>query len=246
VLICGLAFNLTFFWQELWLVIPKALTPGLHPILFHNDHDWSGSAPIAELLQGSGAVATLISGLGFSAALAKLRNVPGSWRLFFFWMAFEGLYQSLSQLAVGSLLPGNDVGRALTFLNVGESGHIALLLLAVAGMAFAGLILARLLPAEGGQGSTPPRTAIGVVVTSAVLAVIVIIPFRLPRNLIEAALIPLIVNVIGAGWIVLAAALLPAAPPGAKPVRAAMTGPALSLGIVLLVFQLILRRGISF
>ena len=67
-ILCALAFNLTFFWQELWLVIPKAMTPGLHPILYHNDHDWTGTAPIVELLQGSGAIATLLSGLAFLIA----------------------------------------------------------------------------------------------------------------------------------------------------------------------------------
>src|SRR4051812_35873206 len=53
-----LAFNLIFFLQELFLVIPKALTPGLHPTLFHNNHDWTGHRPIEKLLQGSGALAT--------------------------------------------------------------------------------------------------------------------------------------------------------------------------------------------
>jgi hypothetical protein len=32
-LLYSLAFNLTFFIQELLLVVPKALTPGLHPTL---------------------------------------------------------------------------------------------------------------------------------------------------------------------------------------------------------------------
>jgi hypothetical protein len=39
-LLYALAFNLTFFIQELFLVLPKALTPGLRPILFHNNHRW--------------------------------------------------------------------------------------------------------------------------------------------------------------------------------------------------------------
>lgn len=63
VLLCALAFNITFLWQELWPVIPKALTPGLHPILYHNHHSWTGHAPVEELLQGTGAVATLASGV---------------------------------------------------------------------------------------------------------------------------------------------------------------------------------------
>jgi hypothetical protein len=44
-----LAFNLTFFVQELFLVVPKALTPGLHPTLFHNNHHWEGTSPLAAL-----------------------------------------------------------------------------------------------------------------------------------------------------------------------------------------------------
>src|SRR5262245_25411231 len=49
-----LAFNLTFFIQELFLVLPKALTPGLHPTLFHNNHQWEGVHPLANLFQGTG------------------------------------------------------------------------------------------------------------------------------------------------------------------------------------------------
>ena len=43
-----LAFNLTFFIQELFLVLPKSMAPGLTATLFHNNHDWTGSNPIAE------------------------------------------------------------------------------------------------------------------------------------------------------------------------------------------------------
>src|SRR5262245_10284542 len=56
-LACTLAFNLTFFIQELFLVVPKALTPGLSPTLFHNNHTWTGTHPLAELFQGTGALA---------------------------------------------------------------------------------------------------------------------------------------------------------------------------------------------
>ncbi len=41
-LLCAFAFNLIFFIQELFLVVPKALTPGLRPTLFHNNHHWTG------------------------------------------------------------------------------------------------------------------------------------------------------------------------------------------------------------
>lgn len=57
-----LAFNLVFFVQELFLVLPKALVPGLRPTLFHNNHGWTGTHPLAELFQGTGVLATLLLG----------------------------------------------------------------------------------------------------------------------------------------------------------------------------------------
>jgi hypothetical protein len=248
VLLCALAFNLTFFWQELWLVIPKALTPGLHPILYHNDHDWTGKAPIAELLQGSGALATLASGLAFCAALALVTRASATWRLFLFWMAFQGLFQSLTQVAIGTLTPGNDVGRALAYLHVGKAASVALLALAVAAMGLAGIWLARAFPvAVGGEMTERSRAFAFAVLGPALASILLIVPFRLPRNLIEVGLIPLIVNLVGAGWLVLGAAITRRA--GRQPVgreRPAMLGPALALCAALLVFQLVLRRGIAF
>ena len=233
VLQCALAFNLTFFWQELWLVIPKALTPGLHPILFHNNHDWTGASGLTELLQGSGAIATLISGLAFCAVLTLAKRASPSWRSFFFWMAFQGLYQSLIQLAIGALLPGNDMGRALVYLGLSETAKMALLALAGLAMPFAGLWLARRFPG-----------AIGAMIFSGLLSVIVIVPFRVPRNVIEVALVPLIINVIGTGWLVLGAGM--AGRNESATARDNILGPALALCATLLFFQLVLRPGIAF
>ena len=67
-----LAFNITFFIQELFLVLPKSMVPGLTATLYHNDHNWTGDAPIAELFQGTGALAILTSGLAFVVMLAPL------------------------------------------------------------------------------------------------------------------------------------------------------------------------------
>jgi hypothetical protein len=60
-LLYTLAFNLTFFIQELFLVLPKAFTPGLRPTLFHNNHRWEGEHPLASLFQGTGALATSVT-----------------------------------------------------------------------------------------------------------------------------------------------------------------------------------------
>ena len=80
--IYALAYNLTFLLQELFLVIPKAIY-GLQPILYHNNHRWLISDPIEDLLQGSGALAVLVSGLLFCWVLSRL-SLPwlDCWRHF--------------------------------------------------------------------------------------------------------------------------------------------------------------------
>jgi len=228
-LLCALAFNLTFFWQELWLVLPKAWA-GLHPILFHNDHDWTGHAPIAELLQGTGAVATLASGLAFLAALGWSRGP----RPFFGWMAFQGLFQSLSQGAIGSLLPGNDVGRAFAYLGLGSAAKAAVLVLSVLSMMLAGIALARRWP------TALDRRAL---LLSAALSILIVIPFRVPRSPIEVALIPVIVTVTGLGWLLLGASFVRESRPATHP---RWQPPAIALVVLLLVFQGVLRPGIRF
>jgi hypothetical protein len=246
VLLCALAFNLVFLWQETWLVIPKALTPGLHPILFHNNHEWTGDVPIAELLQGSGAAATLAIGLAFTAILAMRPGGSATTRLFCFWMGFQGLSQSLTQLAAGTVLPGNDVGRALTYLGLNEAGRLALLPVVVVGLAASGILLARLFPAETPEARVQPAPGIRLVALSAILSVVLIVPFRIPRSPIETTLIPLIVNLIGAGWTSLGFALAAGDRAPGAPARSRIAWPAVGLLALLLFFQLVLRRGISF
>jgi len=89
----------------LWLVIPKALTPGLSPILYHNDHGWTGSAAITELLQGTGAIATLASGLGALWILATFRRMSASWQVFAFWMGLrqkERIFRDIPERSLSS------------------------------------------------------------------------------------------------------------------------------------------------
>lgn len=241
-LLCAFSFNLTFFIQELGLALPKAVVPGLHPILYHNDHDWTGHAPVAELLEGTGAISTLASGLIALALLWMRRFSSPTVQLLCFWMAFQGLFQALSQLAVGTLIPGNDVGRALTFLRVPAAGKVALLLLAVVGLCSAGRVLAGVYPGLSGQVSAdrPTRSELLVPIT---LAILLIIPFRVPRSPIETIFIPVFVMTIGLGWLALWLSLLRVEnkkSSGALPI----IGPAFLLLALLAFFQLVLRRGI--
>jgi hypothetical protein len=245
VLLCALAFNLTFFWQELWLVIPKALTPGLHPILYHNNHDWVGEAPNVELLQGTGALATLASGLAFLSATLLARRVSAIWGAFFFWMAFQGLYQSLTQVVIGTFLPGNDVGRALAHLHLDVATRWAIFSVAVIAMGFVGVLLSRTAPCGNERQPTTRTRAFGYeILFTVVVAVALIVPFRLPRNFIEVVFLPLFVSLVGAGWLTLGAAISPRFSENRN--RPGIIGPAVALGVTLLVFQLVLRPGIAF
>ena len=247
VLLAALAFNLTFFWQELWLVIPKALTPGLSPILYHNDHQWSGSAPIAELLQGTGAVATLVSGVACTALLAKRSGLSPTWKVFAFWLAFEGLFQSLSQLLVGSLIPGNDVGRALTYLGFGSAARGVVLAASVVGMGFAGRILAALVPTGLALREAPGTRAFAASVGITGVAIVLLsIVFRIPRDPVEVVMIPAIVTLIGVAWLSLGTTFVASRPFQAAPAEPAILIPATTLVALLIFFQEILRPGIRF
>lgn len=242
-----LAFNITFFIQELFLVLPKSLTAGLTSTLYHNNHDWTGTAPIAELFQGTGALAILASGLIFSA-IASRRSKPG---FFVLWMAFHGLFQSLPQFVVGAIASGNDVGRAYDYLGIGEFGEMLVALSALAAMPVAGILLGRqFLSAAWDQrqlGSYCCRFGflLRIAGLPALAAVPIIILFRVPRELIEVLAPPILVPLFGYGWLQLAAF---------KPANAKARGIRPEKFILLLfgavallvIFQLVLRPGITF
>ena len=242
-----LAFNITFFIQELFLVLPKALVPGLVATLYHNNHEWTGNAPIAELFQGTGALAILVSGLIFSA-IAVNRAKPS---FFVLWMAFHGLFQSLPQFVVGAIAGGNDVGRAYDYLGIGAIGETLVALLALATMPVAGMLLGRqFLEAAWDQrqlGSYCCRFGflLRIAGLPALAALPIVILYRVPREMIEVLAPPLLVPLFGYGWLQLAAF---------RPADAKARGPRpagiylyLFLAVVLLaIFQLVLRPGISF
>ena len=245
-LACVLAFNLTFFLQELFLVLPKSLVPGLHPTLFHNNHRWVGEAPIADLFQGTGAVAILLSGLVF-CAIASRQARPS---LIILWMAFQGLFQSLPQFVAGAISKGQDVGQAYAYLGLG-GGKAVIALAALAAIPAAGIWLgARFLSTAWEPGQVDSKRArFGYLLRMAGIPALVGIPvlvlFRIPRELIEVVAPPVLVPLLGYGWLQLAA-FGPGAvtAQGIAPVR---LGPLLvAVTALLAIFQLVLRPGISF
>jgi hypothetical protein len=138
----ALAYNLTFLLQELLLVIPKAIY-GLQPILYHNNHRWLVSDPIEDLLQGSGALAVLVSGLLFCWVLSRQSRAQSLLKLFSIWMVYHGLTQSLQQVAFSVLNRNSDVSDALGYLGVGEVLRYSLAIAAVASLVYVGLFLTR-------------------------------------------------------------------------------------------------------
>jgi hypothetical protein len=247
-LLYALAFNLTFFIQELFLVVPKALTPGLRPTLYHNNHSWQGEHELASLFQGTGALAILIAAVVCATLLRAGAGRTPTTRLFLIWMAYSGFFQSLPQVVVGAMNPQNDVGMAMDFFGLSDALKGVLALLALGAMPFLALWLARqlLALADLERGESKRRFVFLAGTLPAWIAIGLIVPFRLPREWIEVLIVPVIATVVGTVWMQAGAWL-------ARPARAAPLAISWPIGRLLVallallaVFQLILRPGIQF
>jgi hypothetical protein len=248
-LACTLAFNLTFFIQELFLVLPKALTPGLAPTLFHNNHTWFGTHPLAELFQGTGALATIVSAAICGALLARGAGRTGATRLFLLWMTYCGFLMALPQVAVGALSDASDLGRAMVYLRLGDTAKLVLAVLALAAMPLIALRLSRafLALAAHAPGTAGARAGFvfQVAALPALLALVLIIPFRVPREIVEVVIVPVAVMVVGVPWIQAGAMWNTGVSP--RPAQASGLAPLLVATLLLLaIFQLVLRPGIHF
>jgi len=243
-----LAFNLTFFIQELMLVIPKALTPGLEPTLFHNNHGWRGTHPIQELLQGSGALATLCSGALFTAWLARCAPRGFAVRMLVFWMALLGFLAALPQFVIGAIIPQNDVGRAMTALHFTPAARNFAATLAIACMALACWRLTPYLLSFGATDANRRErlaTAWRAAVAPGLLAIPLIVPFRIPNAAIEVLLPPVVDLAVAAAGITAAACWCRPAPVDA-PRPQSVAALLLAACALLALFQLVLRRGVDF
>lgn len=200
-----LAFNVTFFIQELFLVVPKALTPGLQPTLYHNNHGWEGDHPLAELFQGTGALAILVSAALCALLLRRTRPHPAV-TLFLIWMTFHGSVQGLLQVVVAAVHPGSDVGRALAYLGLDDGVKATAAVLALIALPPILREVTRLLlslaDARDDIADAPARARfIGRMATvPGVLAVLPIVAFRVPRELVEVLMPPIVVTVVGMAW----------------------------------------------
>jgi len=250
-LLYTLAFNLTFFVQELFLVLPKALTPGLQPTLYHNNHLWNGSNPLASLFQGTGALATAIVGLACLIALRGGRPRAGAWRLFVVWMAYCGLLMALPQVVIGALSTGSDVGMAMVYFGMSQGAKNVAALLALIAIVVVPLALLRPTlelsddPAAVATPGARTRFVLQTIALPMLIGTALVIPFRVPREALEVVLLPLIVGVPGALWMLAGAWRVRDVRVAGVPLRALVV-PLLAAIALLLVFQLLLRPGIAF
>jgi hypothetical protein len=248
----ALSFNLIFFVQELFLVLPKALTPGLRPTLFHNNHTWAGENPLANLFQGTGALAIFLSAIACALLLRRFSARAPSVRLFLIWMAFNGFLQSLPQIVIGSIEPENDVGMAMDYLRLGASAKAAAALVALITIPVAVLWIRRPLlclaenPADVASIRARTTFMFRVAIVPALAAILLIIPFRVPRQFTEVVMVPVIVTVIGMLWLQAGAwattGIKASGRFSGEPNSYAIGG----LVMLLLIFQFLLRPGIRF
>jgi hypothetical protein len=248
----ALAFNLIFFIQALFLVLPKATVPRLDPTLYHNNHHWAGDDPIASLYQGTGALAILVTACLFALWLRLAPPRAAARRLFVFWMTFHGFFQSLPQVVVGAFLPDNDVGMAMDYLALGPTAKAAAAFAALALMAVIGLELVRpllsLAPGRSDIDSPGKRTSFAFFTGTlpALIGIALILPCRVPGSIDQVVISPVAVAIIGMAWIQAGAWRFYGAPAGdARPVER-VREPAFWLLVLFTIFQLVLRPGIPF
>ena len=251
-LLYTLAFNTTFFIQELFLVLPKALTPGLRPTLFHNNHSWQGNNPLVGLLQGTGALAIFLTAVSCALVLRRGTGRSRTSRLLLIWMTYNGFLQSLPQVIVGAVVPENDVGMAMNYLHFGTTAKTAAALIALTAIAvISSWLTVQLLglAPEKAQISTPKartRFIFQVATLPALSAIPLIVLFRVPRNFIEVVIVPVVVTIVGIAWIQATAWRASKATPAANLSPISMAYPLYAVLILLLVFQILLRPGVRF
>ena len=258
----ALAFNVIFFIQELFLVLPKAITPGLRPTLFHNNHTWTGDNPLAALFQGTGVLAIIVTGLICLALLPALQRRSAVVRLLVIWLAYHGLIMGLAQIPVGALSSGSDVGMAMSYLGWSDVTRTALAVLALIWMPFVALRSTGFVidlaptPADVGTAALRQRFMLKAGTAAALLGTVLVMPFRIPRELAEVIGPPIVVAIAGISWMQaaathrrVAAGLLTGKEHARSPSRA-VRNVAWPLVIALLAlfafFHFVLARGVRF
>ena len=245
----ALAFNLIFFIQELFLALGKRWL-GLKAVLYHNNHNWYGEHPMDDLAQGYGAVAIFFTAI---ICLALARGIKDSkhWvQLFFLWMSFQGFAQSLPQFITAFMAADTDTGQAFTYLGLGQTtGWIiaifSLLLMLLLGAVFSKFLLQL---ASSVLVTETARRRFGylfrIALVASVIGIILIVPFRIMPW--SRAMAPIFVTLFSIPMVFAHAwKLKPLIPVNNNINQRFFLLPLILLAILLLIFQLILAKGVE-
>ncbi len=246
----ALAFNIIFFIQELFLALGKYWL-GLRAVLYHNNHNWFDDHPKDALAQGYGAFAIFITGILLSILFFAMK--PGrSWlRLFIFWMAYQGLIQSLPQFATAVMDRDTDTGQAFTYLGWSETTGYVLFVVCTVLTVMISLVGSKILlsMAPSGEYLQHPKQKFGyafkIALMAGVIGLALIFPFRIPP--LDRAMAPMMLTLISVPWIFANAwRVKKVVPHGNTANDKVLMLPILLLAILLLIFQWVLRPGVEF
>jgi len=246
----ALAFNIIFFIQELFLALGKYWL-GLKAVLYHNNHNWFGNHPKESLAQGYGAFSIFIAGILFSILFFAMKKSRSSLRLFVFWLAYQGLMQSLPQFGTAVVARDTDTGQALTYLGWSETtGNILMMVsfvLVIIVSLYSSKYLLQMAPTDLHTQTPAVRFAylFRIAFMAGVMGIVLIFPFRVPP--FERALAPVIVTFFSVPWIFSNAwRTRPVTTIGNDANKKVIQLPVILLVILLFIFQFVLRRGIVF
>ena len=246
----AIAFNLAFLVQELGLVLPKAFVPGLDPILFHNDHDYTPADPIADLMQGGGFVALIVMGVICMGLLQRDPPRHAGARLMLTWLTFWAWVMALIQLPSGVIDPGSDLARAMEALGLSPFVQIVLGMVGLVGIPLAIRALVPDLLAIGPQPvNQPTKRMARVALLPALLGLPLIALFRLPGEIDRVIVGPAVMAAIGILWVMALCWMMRPDERSVAPARNFSPVPwrwVLATGLLLAFFQLVLRPGIAF
>jgi len=246
----ALAFNIVFFIQELFLALGKYWL-GLRAVLYHNNHNWFGNHPKEALAQGYGALAIFIFGIIFSIVFLSMKGEKKWTKLFVFWLAFQGLMQSLPQFGTASAARDTDTGQAFTYLGWSESTGTILFIVTFSRVIIISTYCSRYLlsMAPADIHTKTPSLRFGylfkISFMAGIIGMILIFPFRIPP--MDRALAPVLVTMFSVPWIFANAwRVKPLTTINNEVNNKILITPIIILGLLLLIFQLILRPGIVF
>ena len=202
------------------------------------------------LAQGYGAVAILITGIICLVVARSMKSKTHWLQLFFLWMAFQGFAQSLPQFITATIARDTDTGQAFTYLGISDTMGIfisiaGILIMLYICSAFSKYLL-QLAPSKNYTENASSRFGylFRIALIASIIGVVLIIPFRIIPW--DRAIAPLMVTLISIpmvfanSWSVNPKKII-----NSDVNKKIFLLPVLLLIIVLLIFQLILAKGVE-